>query len=314
MTPHAALRLQLLFVLGCASSDGPELRQTTACMFLEDPDAGCPSADEVNPASLLSGLCGTTVESVVGGPREVPCWQELDGIGDSVEVPACEYDVMVSGPNDCEYGRPFPAQSAAVARADWSRVLRPSLDDGRRSERAAEWTAIGLAEHASVASFARFILELLAHGAPAELLREAQRAMSDELRHAEIAFGLASAYAGRAVGPGPLPVPAQQGSDLCAMATACVREGCVAETRAALLLTERAARESDPVLASLLRGMAEDEGRHAALAWRTVQWAVQVGGEPTRAAVVAALGAASRDEAWRQVIEPVAVAAGWIEA
>jgi hypothetical protein len=59
-------------------------------------------------------------------------------------------------------------------------------------------------EHASVAAFARFVLELLSAGAPLELVEGAGDAMRDELRHTQICFGLASAYAGAPIGPGPL--------------------------------------------------------------------------------------------------------------
>lgn len=315
MSPHKALRLQLLFALGCNGAESPddtardsELQQTTACMGLEEAGGSCPAAEDVSPASLTPALCGTTVVSVVGGPREEDCWYGPGG--DSLDHSGCVYDVTVSGPNDCDYGRPFATQSCAAARADWSLPLGPRPDDSRRL--AAEWTAIGLAEHASVASFARFVLELLAHGAPAELVRDANQAMADEVRHAELAFGLASAYAGEAVGPGPLPVHAVQIGDLCAMAAACVREGCLAETRSVLMLTERAGRETDPVVAEILRTLAADEGRHAALAWRAVQWAVGVGGERVQRAVAEAFGAASEDAAWEEVIRPVAMAAGFL--
>jgi hypothetical protein len=48
-------------------------------------------------------------------------------------------------------------------------------------------------EHASVAAFARFTLDLLALGAPADLVQSAQQALGDEIAHAELCFGLAGA-------------------------------------------------------------------------------------------------------------------------
>ena len=56
-----------------------------------------------------------------------------------------------------------------------------SLDSTTRAHIAQEWTAMGLAEHASVASFARFTLQLMAVGAPAELLHAAQLGAADEV-------------------------------------------------------------------------------------------------------------------------------------
>ena len=55
------------------------------------------------------------------------------------------------------------------------------------------WTTAARAEHASVASFARFTLQLLHLGAPADLVADAQQAALDEVRHARLCFGVASA-------------------------------------------------------------------------------------------------------------------------
>ena len=96
-----------------------------------------------------------------------------------------------------------------VTRDDWSLAARPDiggLDPATRVALADAWTTDALAEHASIAAFARFVLHLLAVGAPPGLLRDAQQALADEIDHAARTFGLASAYAGRAVGPGPIDI------------------------------------------------------------------------------------------------------------
>ncbi len=319
MTAYTALRLQLLLALGCIGSEekddtdsSDDIRKTTACMGIDEAGGECPDADVVDSGALSPAICGGEILSVDGGPTEGECWYGPGG--DTAEHPGCVYDVTVRVVEDCDYGRPFSARAAIAARADWKTLLRPHLDSRMRSARAEEWTAIGLAEHASVASFSRFILELLAHGAPAELVGEAQRALADEIVHAELAFGLASAFAGRPVGPGPLPIAMVEVTDLRAMAVSCVQEGCLAETCSVLQLAQRAEHEPDPVVAGVLRRLASDEQRHAALAWRTVQWAVRVGGEPVRTAVAEVFRETRQDEAWRQVIQPVAVAAGMLAA
>ena len=46
------------------------------------------------------------------------------------------------------------------------------LSESTRARLAREWAHIGALEHASVASFARFTLQLMALGAPADLLAE----------------------------------------------------------------------------------------------------------------------------------------------
>ena len=194
-------------------------------------------------------------------------------------------------------GRPFVVEGVArsaplCARADWRAELRPELTRLGPAERrllADAWARSGQFEHASVASFARVVLDLLAHAAPPELVEAAQTACGEEVRHARLCFALASAYAGEALGPGPLLAPAAPPSaDLAELAAATVLEGCINETCAALeALTARDLCE-EPVVREVLAEIAADEARHAALAWRTVAWALRVGGEPVRDAVRAA--------------------------
>src|SRR6185503_14191984 len=69
------------------------------------------------------------------------------------------------------------------------------------------------------------------------------------------------------------------------LAVAAVHEGCVGETLAAALASERSERASDPFLRRALAKIAEDETRHAALAWRTVAWAIHQGGPDVADAV-----------------------------
>ncbi|MCA9635179.1 MAG: ferritin-like domain-containing protein [Myxococcales bacterium] len=185
-------------------------------------------------------------------------------------------------------GRPFSVGSLArVAEAatgrEWSVSVSPSLDalDAATRERLADaWTDDGLAEHASVASFARFILELLAVGAPAELIVRAQRALADEIDHARLCFALASAYRGAAVGPGKLAIDAAlDGSgELTAVVARALVEGCIGETLAAFHAGIAASEAADPAVAGVLRRIADDELEHAALAWSFVRWALDVGG------------------------------------
>ncbi|MDC3958704.1 ferritin-like domain-containing protein [Polyangium jinanense] len=162
-----------------------------------------------------------------------------------------------------------------------------AIEPDLRAALAAEWTRDALFEHASVASFGRFALELLAVGAPAELVEEAHRAALDEVRHARLCFALASAYAGEPVAPGAFPFggAAEVVADLASIAARTAKEGCINETIAAVIAAEQCARAEDPAVAEVLAGIAADEARHAELAWRTVAWAIRVGGERVRAAV-----------------------------
>lgn len=183
-------------------------------------------------------------------------------------------------------GRPFlvdhtPRTAEAVQRADYAAPAGLRLDGiaaELRAALAAEWTRVGLLEHASVAAFARFALQLLGLGAPAELLQACQQAMEDELRHTRIAFGLASCYAEATLGPGPLKLDGAfdtPGEDLLAhVAMTTLLEGCIGETIASLDAREGAAAATDPRIRQVLSEIADDEQRHAELAWRFLDWAL----------------------------------------
>jgi hypothetical protein len=187
-------------------------------------------------------------------------------------------------------GRPFlvagvPRSAAGVERSDWwsradveseaPRALAPAL----RAEIARGWMEQALMEHASVAAFARFALQLLSLGAPPELVADAARAMQDETRHAQDCFRLARRYAARDLGPGPLPLDgALAEADLVAIVIGTVREGCVGETLAALEAAEALQHCEDEAARPVLERIAAEETRHAQLAWRFVAWALQTQG------------------------------------
>ncbi len=140
---------------------------------------------------------------------------------------------------------------------------------------AAAWLADAQMEHASIAAFARATLELLAVGAPPSLIAGTQRAGLDEVEHARICFALAERYGAGERGPGPLaPVQARR-LDIVGVAVATFVEGCVGETIAALMATRAARRCEDSTVRESLLQIADDETRHAELAWSTVAWAAQ---------------------------------------
>src|SRR5262249_38820263 len=150
----------------------------------------------------------------------------------------------VCAPATCAEGRPFlVGAEARVAetgcRSDWM-ATGPSPNAARltaaeRAELATAWTEVALMEHASIAAFARFTMHLLAVGAPASLVERSNAALADETLHAKLAFAIASAYAGRAIGPGPLDiVGALSQSSFRDILVTTIREGCIGETIAAV--------------------------------------------------------------------------------
>jgi hypothetical protein len=194
-------------------------------------------------------------------------------------------------------GRPFLVAGVArvavvTERDDWNTRTGLSssncvtLDKGLRTALAQAWLDDALLEHASIASFARFILELLALGAPADLVAQAQRASLDEVSHARACFGLASRHAGRTLGPGVLGISgALRDPSLAAVAASVVVEGCVGETLSAIVAAEQLAVVEDAEARDALERIAADEARHAELAWCFVRWALARGGREVRRAV-----------------------------
>lgn len=248
-------------------------------------EASCAVADD-----CASGECGLSAwDDGCGWRIELACRSDADecradgdcpetpcGVGYSDDHYACQ-DVT------CTPGRPLRVEGQArtaplVAAGGWGEALAPAVPASRRARRAlaAWWAEVGALEHASVASFARFSLELMALGAPPELLLQAQQAGADEVAHARLAWGLASAYAGRPVGPGPLSMRGVAVADRAeAILVALIEEACVNETLAAAEAGEAARRCADPVVRQVLLRIARDEARHAALGWRCLAWLLQ---------------------------------------
>jgi hypothetical protein len=144
-------------------------------------------------------------------------------------------------------------------------------------------------EAASVVAFRTLGAELAAHGAPASLVRDAARAAEEERRHARITRALARAR-GAEVPPVVLPEVAPR--DRAALARENAVEGCVRETFGALVAHYQRERAEDPAVRVVMDVIADDETRHAALAWSVAAWLDGVLDADTRASVRAARDAA----------------------
>jgi hypothetical protein len=134
----------------------------------------------------------------------------------------------------------------------------------------AYFASIAHLEAASVHAFATLARELTQHGAPAPLVRGAQRSMRDEVRHAELTRRLAARHGGAAPRP---RVERHAVRSLEAVATENAVEGCVRETFGALVGAWQAQFAGDPVVRRVLCSIARDEARHASLAWAVDGWA-----------------------------------------
>ncbi len=244
-------------------------------------DGICPNYDTAEAEaiaredSIFYANCGgnPVLKSVKCGPES---WGEDEPQETCCYVAKIKYPI---GPAVCE-GRPFlvgglPRVADIEGRSDWHFELAPEVIADPAARRAAvnHWRAAALAEHASVAAFARFTLQLLSLGAPPDLLREAQRACADEIRHAQLCFGLASALDGRDIGPAALFIKgALEDSSVNAIVETTIIEGCVGETIAAFVAAVALAKARDPGVRAVLAQIRDDETRHAELAWSFLAW------------------------------------------
>lgn len=195
-----------------------------------------------------------------------------------------------------------PEQVAATSELPDER-----LDAQLRARVGELWVEDARMEHASIVSFARAALELQAVAAPAELLAEVAQAGLDEVEHARLCFGLAARFSGRAREPGVLMPPPPRAAELVRLALDTFIEGCVGETIATLVATRAARHCQDASVSAVLERIADDEGRHAALAWRTIHWLLDGAGE-RREELVRALAEQAKGMAEAAEAEPLPAA------
>lgn len=293
------LSAHLLLLLGGLSAGCSEsgADRGTYCMDIEAAEE-CPTVEEMNDTVFPTGPeCG-------GGShlwakefierREDPVWRwGVDTGPDAEDFDACCYDTAHRGTlrgRGCVVGRPVVGEEGTLALptvvrapSPWLSGLHPltaSLSRGQRAALAEHWLDAARTEHASVASFNHLSMTLLALGAPPQLLRGAQAAASDELAHAQACFTLASAYAGEPLSPGPLKIAASATTDLIELAVESARDGAINETLAAIQAAIQLRQATDPAVRATLQRIVEEESQHAELAWATLRWCVDQGGQP----------------------------------
>jgi hypothetical protein len=258
---------------------GPPMQRLNRC-FAVDIARTCPPMSDAGP-ELQATLGDRTLESIETPPDR-----------QSRTETSCCYTALLRKKDWS--GRPYvvrndepPVVAPLIGTIDWADPkIDPdtsALSEIERAQLAAHWSREAVAEHASVASFGRFAMELLAADAPSDLIAAAHQAAIEEIRHAKLCFALARAYAGRDIRPGAFPfggaVPLRAHD---ALIGATIAEGCVNETIASLIAHERLVECRDPAVRHVLSVIAEDEAGHAELAWRCLQWLVDRGTQSSR--------------------------------
>ncbi len=294
------------------------------CQYGCESDADCDVDEVCTCAGDQAGYPSTTRCMPATCDEDASCGGELCALGSGDDGCGTQYAVACTNPADecisdmgcdadcfpdgavghwtcqdfCCCGRPLlvdgcPVTAAVVRRGDWTTEAESSAErvPTMIARRIAEhWTQAGQLEHASVASFARFTLELMGQGAPPELLVRAQQAGLDEIDHARRCFALATEYAGQPVGPGALAVHgAEPARTLEAVVGAVIDEACVGETLAAVEARAALVHATCPAVRETLEVIAADEERHAALGWATLRWALDQADAGMRGRLVARL-------------------------
>jgi len=179
--------------------------------------------------------------------------------------------------------------------------LRWGSTEAQPSAVAAHLAAAAHLEGASVFAFQALERELVAHRAPAPLVRRAKSAQRDEKRHHSAISRLAISF-GASVPA--VEVEPTEIRTLAEMAIENAVEGCVRETYGAAVAALQGESAGNLSIRRAMRAIAVDEAEHASLAWAVDAWA-----RPRLAAGERAQVKAAREQARAQLIttarEPV---------
>ena len=166
-------------------------------------------------------------------------------------------------------------------------------------------------ESESIAAFAELALDLMAAGAPLELVTRCHQAALEEARHTQTCLSVASALDGRLV---PLTKPARlldvrrrprwRAALLVRLAVESYFDGWVGEASSGRVLAQLAREARDPQIRDALRQLAREEMGHARLGADIVRWCTQAGGPLVQRAL-----AIARHHAVRPELSPKAGAA-----
>jgi hypothetical protein len=164
-----------------------------------------------------------------------------------------------------------------------------TLDLATRSALSEAWLDDARTECASIPAFLALARDLASVGAPDALVARALVAAEEEALHTLLCSAVASRTSGTLAAPVLLlPPPAQDGSvddALVRLAVESYRDGCVGEGAAAEGARRALVGAEDPLARAALSRIAEDEQRHADLAWDVLRFCVERGGRAVANAV-----------------------------
>lgn len=174
-----------------------------------------------------------------------------------------------------------PLRGRRVPRA------KPDANVGSTAEEAAarHWQRMAQEEYESIAAFGELALDLLAAGAPMQLVTRCHEAALEEAAHTRICLDMASRLSGRVSHVTSISSlrrarrrPRWRRALLVRLAVESHIDGWVGEASSARVLAELARDASDARMRDALRTLAREEMRHARLGRQIVLWCTTEGG------------------------------------
>ncbi len=159
---------------------------------------------------------------------------------------------------------------------------------------AVHWRDMAGEEYESIAAFSELALDLLAAGAPLDLVARCHGAALDEARHAEACVNVARSLDGQdtLLGIAGLGAtrrrPRWRGALLVRLAVESYVDGWVGEASSARVLGQVARETRDTGVVEVLRVLAAEEMGHARLGEDVVRWCRSIGGPLVERALVLA--------------------------
>jgi hypothetical protein len=184
-------------------------------------------------------------------------------------------------------GTPLEAEHQRLMRRrqipiPWEQTTAGELTDAERARLAETWRRRAAAEYLAITTFAVLAIDLVAAGAPADVVSHCVRSQLDEIRHAEMAIRMHEIYSGRRIQPpaGMSNLPDDRKAPKLHQAAAnTLLVSCVSETYATTVLTATRDITTDPVALAVLTSIYSDEVMHARMGWSYLRYAIEQGGQ-----------------------------------
>ena len=280
----------------CAQTSKDDCVESTYCTQVYNEE--CPSAEEFASTYLPIETCdglehleaiseATASEITMTSPSG-----DTAAVSESNSYTCC-YDTLAKTggplcddiPAGATEGRPLMfngiAQAASISCGNtWSKgplAKSHQLTFEQRQILSDFWLITAQMEHASVASFHQFALDLMRFGAPPELLMRTNKAIMDEISHARAAFAITEGFLNQALAPDDFHMKIQPATDLADFAKKVALEAAINETIAVILATLQRAQCTDDAIKTFLTEIIREEAEHAELAWDTLRWLLQKG-------------------------------------